>query len=64
MIKPLLAFVGVFVFTYLIGAFVAWEMNPADWTEIGRLVLVGSGAFFGLLGASFMAEIQDRLCVK
>ena len=61
MIKSLLAFVGVFMSIYLMEAFMLWEMNPANWPEVGRLFLVCSGTFFGLLGALFIAELQDRL---
>jgi hypothetical protein len=57
-IKPVLAFVGVFVFTYLIGVFVAWEMNPANWTTDGRFAASLVGTFLGFKAAQVVAERQ------
>ena len=57
-IKPVLAFVGVFVFTCLIGAFVAWDINPANWTEVGRFMVAVMGIGLGGISALFVSEIQ------
>jgi hypothetical protein len=56
MIKPLLAFVGVFMSIYLMGAFTVWDMNPANWTEYGRLLVVIIGTLCGLFGVLVVEE--------
>jgi hypothetical protein len=61
MIKPVLAFVGVFVLTYLIGAFAVWDINPANWTEVGRFMVAVMGIGLGCLSALLVSEIQERL---
>ena len=62
MIKPRLVFIGVFVcvmiFFYLIGAFAAWDMNAANWSEVGRLMTALVGTWVGSFVAYFAAERQ------
>ena len=60
MIKPLLAFVGVFMSIYLMWSFTVWDMNPANWTECGRLFVVNMGTLWGCLSALFVSKIQGR----
>jgi hypothetical protein len=56
MIKALLAFVGVFMSIYLMGAFTVWDMNPSNWSEEGRLLVVIMGTLCGLLGVLVVEE--------
>jgi hypothetical protein len=35
---------------YLAGAFTAWELNPAEWTQLGRSLVI----FAGLFGSLFV----------
>ena len=50
-ILALVAFIAANVMVYLAFAFIAWELDPAQWNNGGRAVLVGFGAFFGILSA-------------
>jgi hypothetical protein len=58
MIKPALCFVGFFMATYLGVSFIAWEMNPSNWSEIGRAFLVVIGSFGGVLMADLIQAGQ------
>jgi hypothetical protein len=60
MIKPVLGFVGFFIFTYLGVAFMGLEMNPADWTVMGRTFLFVVGSWGGVLTAIVIKEREKR----
>jgi hypothetical protein len=57
MIKSVIAFIAVNVFVYLAFAFIAWEIDPANWTEAGRATGVLLGSMLGSLGAIAAGDI-------
>jgi hypothetical protein len=58
MIRSVFAFIAVNVFVYLAFAFVAWEINPADWTNGGRAAGVLLGSMLGCLGAIAAGDLR------
>lgn len=45
----LFSYQWVFTAVYLVGAFVAWDINPAYWSEGGRVVFAIAGTCFGTI---------------
>lgn len=45
MIKSFLLFTSTLAVTYLAAAFIAWDLNPANWHEAGRLATAVLGLF-------------------
>jgi hypothetical protein len=37
--KCAISIIGIFLTLYLIGSFIAWELNPAEWGANGRAAL-------------------------
>jgi hypothetical protein len=52
-IKKALVFCAVFGLVYLGSAFVAWEINPGDWSDFGRFTTVLIGGAIGAAVASW-----------
>jgi hypothetical protein len=51
MILALVAFISTNVLLYLAFAFIAWELDPSQWSNGGRAVLAALGMFLGILSA-------------
>lgn len=51
MILALVAFIAANVLLYLGFAFIAWELDPSQWSNGGRASLVVLGTFFGIFSA-------------
>lgn len=41
---------------YLLGAFVAWNIDPSTWPVIGRLIMGGVSTFLGVTVATVIDE--------
>jgi len=51
--KPIIGAIIGAAAVYIIGAFLAWEMNVANWTDMGLAALLIFGPWFALIGAAF-----------
>lgn len=51
-----IAFFGWIVVVFLVGAFVAWDFNPAHWPSEGRFIV----ALFGLTSGIAIAASIDK----
>ena len=58
MIKSVFAFITSNVVLYLAFAFIAWEINPANWDAGGRALAVIFGAMFGAFSAAATNGIE------
>jgi uncharacterized membrane protein len=47
-LKSITLFVSPSIIFYLLGAFVGWKWNPANWAVDSRLMLVFLGLFAGI----------------
>jgi len=54
MIRMALGFITGNVVLYLAFAFIAWEINPANWNSGGRALAVVFGAMVGVLLAALV----------
>ena len=57
MIKAVIAFTVVNALAFLAFAFIAWDINPANWTEGTRAISVLLGSLFGALGALIAVDV-------
>jgi hypothetical protein len=57
MIKSVIAFIVVNAFAFLAFAFIAWDINPANWTEDMRALGVLLGSLLGALGAIIAGDV-------
>ncbi len=61
------ALIGVILaalLVWLVGALVAWDLNPGNWNSAWRFIclvfLIGWGAFFGITGAALDSAAKDE----
>lgn len=61
LICGVMAGVATFTLVYLLGAFMAWELNPAHWTPEGRGVIGLMGMVLGaIVGVMTAGELDER----
>lgn len=57
-ILALVAFIAANVMVYLAFAFIAWELDPSQWHQDGRVIFVAFGAMFGVVCALAVKEMK------
>ena len=57
MILSLIAFIAANMLVYLAFAFIAWELDPSQWHQDGRVIFVAFGAMLGVFSALAVKEI-------
>jgi hypothetical protein len=58
MTRLIFVFIAANVVIYLGLAFIAWEINPANWTTGGRLLCLLYGGLFGVFAALTAGETK------
>jgi uncharacterized membrane protein YsdA (DUF1294 family) len=56
--KSVIVFTVVNALTFLVFAFITWEINPANWETETRTLLVWVGSLLGGLGAFIVGETK------
>ena len=58
MFKRYIKYLVILSMTYLVGSFVAWDLNPGNWDSIGRYLTVLAGILLVLI--NWLREDVER----